>query len=214
MSRKRAKVPPPPSVLDWSDHHLAAFEDELFRIYRTAGNYPVEWNTFREYGPVPTSRWDPHPLPSGIHPSHAIMYCACSLPTALAEAFQDARHVDLVANSPRLTIWKPSRPLTLLNLTSTSSWTLQNGAAHSLNSLQDIALSQEWARAIFAADIDDELDGLLVESTMTGYDSVVLFKPAEESLPVAPIADAPLAAQHARLLIKAAAKEIGYSVDG
>lgn len=209
MNRASTRVPPPPEALSWSTRDLVRRESELYRIYRAGGPHPAKWNDFRQYGPVATCRWDPHPEPAGIHQDFAVMYCAASLATALAEVFQDSKIVTTSSGDlPRLTIWEPTRPLVLLNLD--SLWPIRSGAAHSLNSLADLDLSRQWARAISLSDNAKELDGLRVQSTWTGEEMVVLFASAQSALPVSPEVDTSLNADGIRSFVQSAAEEIHF----
>jgi hypothetical protein len=179
----------------------------LWRVHRTAGGHVVGWNELRRYGPLPTMRFDPHPLPLGTH-GEGVLYAATDLATALAEVFQGTRIIDLSSNRPRLTAWTPTRPLRLLN--STDKWALRNGGASALASAPR-GTGRAWARAIHAAWPD--LDGLWTISTMTGQPNVVLWNPAIDSFPAAPAFSRPLADPLVRGIVRRiAAEDLHYGV--
>lgn len=183
----------------------------LWRIHRTAGEYPSAWNAFRTYGPLPTMRWDPHPGPVGEHPGSGVLYTATDLRTAVAEVFQTQRRIDPMGAGISATTFVPTRPLRLLALLAEDSpWLLRHGASHSLMAAPRDTC-RAWAREIARAEPSDgqgPVDGLWTESTMTGRPMVVLFDRAATALPEAPRASALLAAP----LMMAALADISASL--
>ncbi|WP_366179926.1 RES family NAD+ phosphorylase [Actinomyces timonensis] len=176
---------------------ILPYQDLLWRVHRTAGEYPSAWNGFRSYGPLTTMRWDPHPGPRGDHPGHGVLYAATDLRTAVAEFFQAQRRVDPMRAGVAATTFVPVRPLRLLALLAEdSSWLLRSGASHSLMAAPR-GTCRAWAREIARAEPADgqgPVDGLWAESTMTGCPMVVLFERAASALPEAPRDSALLAA--------------------
>jgi RES domain-containing protein len=147
----------------------------------------LAWNQLRTFGPIPTMRYDPHSEPTGMS-AEGVLYTATSLATALAETFQATRVVDSRSFAPQVTAWTPTRDLRLLDLT--GIWALRNGAAFSLATAPK-STCRAWARQIRATWPD--LDGLWTPSTMTGGANVVLWNPAQTSLPASPDFSRPLA---------------------
>src|SRR3954454_12504013 len=92
----------------------------LARIHRASGEHPTQWREFRTVGPLATARFDPHPHPADRLPAAApgfgLLYVGLSLHTALAEAFQATRVVDRYGGSPWMAVFRPPRPLHLLDL--------------------------------------------------------------------------------------------------
>ena len=180
---------------------------ELVRIVFAASRFPLPWGEMRTWGPHPRCRWDPHPLPTGEHPDCGVLYTAGDLLTCAAEVFADTRVIDTRSDMPLLQVWEATRPLRLLDLTST--WALRNGASVSLDSAPR-STCQAWARAI-QIQLPD-IDGLRARSTMTGGEMTVLFSPARNSLPALPRDTAPLADATLYALLKALAPDIGYEI--
>lgn len=178
----------------------------LWRITMSAGRHPAAWNALRAFGPI-DSRWDPHDPPPRDQPSRAVAYTAVDIPTVVAEVFQDSREVFLRDDAPYLTGYFPTRSLSLLELTGT--WAVRNGAAASLTSGDDRAVTQAWARAIL--DEWPDLDGLWTPSTYTGRPVVVLFPNARDAIPSAPVFSRPLTQPDTHNLVHKAAQEIGYT---
>ncbi|MGO3796810.1 MAG: RES domain-containing protein [Pauljensenia sp.] len=107
------------------------FQEVLWRFHRTRGPHSVAWDALREYGLLPTTRYDPQPAPAGLH-SEGVTYAAVDLATALAEVFQVTRVVDTTSWAPQATAWVPRRPLRLSE-PDTETWALRNGAALALS---------------------------------------------------------------------------------
>ena len=193
MRAKNPRTPPGPLTYEPGDIH--ALQTPLWRIHRVSGPHPSRWDDLRQYGPVSSMRWDPHPAPAGVHKGVGVSYASPYLDTAVAEAFQNERMVTL-SGERALVGWVPVRPLRLLGVT--GEWTIRNGASASLNSACR-STCREWARIIHQT--WPELDGLLVTSTMTGKASVVLFTPAASSFPASPALSTTLDQQTAANLI-------------
>ena len=108
-------------------------------------------------------------------------YAATDVVTCLAEVFAASRVVDVGRRAPYLTGWRPTRVLTLLDLTET--WPIRNGASHLLTSGPK-SVCRAWARAVDTEWPD--LDGLWSVSTMTGRPMVTLFTAAADAFPRRP----------------------------
>jgi hypothetical protein len=140
------------------------------------------WNEFREYGPISTCRFDPHPDgPPRRHQGVGVLYAAAALPTALAEVYQTTRVIDCVSGSPAATAFRFRRAVRLLDLT--GDWPLRVGSSHVINTGRRAA-SRAWARA-FLTEWPD-LDGLWHTSSLTGRPCVTLYRGAADALPASP----------------------------
>lgn len=175
---------------------------------RTSGRHALPWNELRSWGPVHHMRWDPHLLPPTEQPERAVMYTATDVLTAVAEVFQHDRYVDVHSEEPFLIGFTPTRGLKLLDLTGT--WFLRSGSTASQTSAPRTAC-RAWARRI--AESYPHLDGLWVLSSVTHRPVVVLFPPARSALPSEPEFSRALATGETRLVVQAAASEIGYDLD-
>lgn len=186
---------------------MVSFARPLWRLRTTHGPHPLAWDELREYGPLLTMRWDPHPDPVQVHPGVGVSYAAPDIVTVVAEVFQKTRRVVASTSALELVGWQPVRPLQLLDLTGT--WLLRNRAAHSLTG-GPRATCRGWARAIYATWPD--LDGLVVTSTWTGKPMLVLFTQAQSSFPTLPafsrLASDPLGSS----LLTLAARELSWPV--
>ena len=170
----------PPGTLTIEARDLVELSSPLWRVHTVTGPHALRWDELRHFGPALTMRWDPHPPPPAMHAAHAVSYTALDPTTAFAEVFQRTRAI-VVASDRALVGWQPSRPLTLLDLT--GDWALRNGASASLFAAPK-STTRAWAAAIHRQ--RPELGGLLVPSTMTGKEMVVLFAPAADSFPAFP----------------------------
>lgn len=179
----------------------------LRRFIRTSGDHVLPWNQLRTYGPIPSMRGDHHPTPMADHRPVGVLYTGLDLATIAAEVYQSTRTVDVTSGDPQLLVWTPTRPLRLLDLT--PLWALRNGASHSLNAAPRTTC-RALAQAIHAAWPD--LDGLRVESTMTGAQNVVLTERAADSFPDSPATIREL--RHPSLLatLTVIADQIGYGI--
>jgi hypothetical protein len=182
----------------------------LARIHRAGGTHPSQWRDFRTVGPVSSARFDPHPLTAdgtaASSPGHGVLYAGLSLRTALAEAFQAARVVDRRTGAPWLVVFRPTRPLHLLDLAGT--WPTRAGASQAISSgPRDRA--RAWAREIFAA--YDDVDGLWYRSSMDGgAPAVCLWQRAADALPPQPWVHLPLDSPALALPVARACRRLGY----
>lgn len=201
-------LPPDPAELAFPPEHLRVVPAEtvLWRVHRTSGEHVVAWHHLRYWGPAVTMRFDPHEPPARVQEC-GVTYAALSVPTALAEVFQQTRVVNTRRGSPYLTAWSPARPLTLLDLTGT--WPTQAGASHAINTGRRDHC-RAWARAIHTARPD--LDGLWHRSSMTDGDAVTLFTHAADSFPDRPRLSLPLDHPGLRGRLLAAVTQIGYRI--
>lgn len=203
----------------------------LTRIYRAGGAHPVEWHTFREYGPL-DGRFDPQPEPIGVHPGAGVLYTvlesrlsdagqrerhgeadpleeAVSGPfaAALLEVFQAQRMIRRSAGTPVLALFEVARPLHLLDLAD-SDWV---AVAHGNGAISagDRSRSREWARAIRAH--YPEIDGLVSASSLVPTARLAtLWEPARSAIPEHPLALIPLERDELTGVIDAIADRYGY----
>lgn len=201
-------LPPDPKELDFRPEHLrvVSLKTVLWRVHRTSGEHVVPWRQLRYWGPASTMRFDPHEPPPRVQ-DRGVSYAALSVPTALAEVFQQTRVINSRRGSPYLTAWSPARELTLLDLT--GDWPIQAGASYAINTARRDHC-RAWARAVHVARPD--LDGLWHHSSMTGGDAVTLFTHAADSFPDRPRLSLPLDHPGLRSHLLAAASQIAYSV--
>lgn len=206
------KVPlTPPESFVTRPSHLREYSGPLWRVYRSAGEHAGTWNALRHHGPVPGMRFDPHPLPPGDHPSVGVLYAATDAVTSLGETDQRRRVLDRVQNAPRLVGWRPSRPLTLLDLT--GQWPVRNGAAAAIQ-MGSKRATQAWARAI--EERLGSIDGLWHLSAITGKPVVTLFSRVERepAFPSRPSFDRALNDVTADAVVLVAAQRLGFPVLG
>lgn len=201
------KLPRRPGPLAIDDNDLVDWPRRtMVRIHGTIGPNTLPWHQLRHFGPT-ANRFDPHPPPPAVHPGFAVTYTAGNVDTALAEVFQRGRIIAPSApNSPYLTIWRPRRPLRLLDLQRT--WPIRAGASHVLNT-GPVPVCRQWAHAI--AVHPQYVDGVLYTSSMTGADAAALFLPAADSFPSSPELSLPLSDPGLVGVLVGAAHRIGYA---
>jgi hypothetical protein len=206
--RPKPKAPrTPPQQLIREPHDLADYTATLWRVHRTEGEHVLPWNTLRTFGPLPSTRWDPHPGPQPMSGAEGVLYAAVDVATSLAEVHQTTRVIDTRAGAATLIAWLPRRRLRLLDLSGT--WLLRNTASAALLATPR-STCRRWARAIYTT--WPELDGLYVPSTLTGRPNVVLWNAAADSIPAMPSFSRPLAHPLVWSIARAAAAEIGYYI--
>lgn len=178
---KNPARPRAPLTLEEKDLHTD--QGVLWRIHQLTGAHPSAWNSLREFGPVESFRWEPHPTTQQHHPGAGVSYTAQHYTTAFAEVFQDTRIIRL-SSRRTLTGWIPTRPLHLLDLMPGGDWALRNGAAASLPYAPK-NICRNWAQTIHA-ELGAQIDGLQAPSTITSEPMIVLFGRAAASFPEAP----------------------------
>lgn len=183
----------PGDVTEWSD--------KLLRIYASSGGYAANWSAFRYWGPAPRMRFDHQPGRPKAHKSRGISYTSGSwttpagdpidpLEVALLECYREKGIIDRHTDDPRYVLWKPTRPLRLLQL-SDGNWLARAGGNGALTSGGRI-VAREWSRAVY--DTYPDTDGLVWSSSvLTGGRSIALYERAETALPKAPLSDRALA---------------------
>lgn len=159
----------------------------IVRVYFSGGSYPSYWNTFRQFGPVATARFDhhrvnPNPPPEGmVQPDRGILYAAEEGPTCLVEVFQKTRIIHRTRNNPFLTIIKLSRDILLLDLL--SSWPTRVGSSMAINS-GPRPRARQWSRDIYEA--FPLIEGLRYGSSMAeNKPCFALFERTQKAIPKA-----------------------------
>lgn len=200
--------PPTPEVLYERGNPPPWAEDIpeiIWRVRRTRGGHPMQWNAFRSFGPLATARFDPHDPPARVQ-RESVAYFGATWPVCLAEVFQDTRVIDTRLGTPFITGVRPTRKLQLIDLR--GGWPLSIGASHHINTGRKDH-SRGWGRAMRRA--WPNADGL----ASTGIDAgtvVTLFAPAQGSLGSAPVFDRPLADEAIEVELATAAEAIGFDL--
>ncbi|WHP61125.1 RES family NAD+ phosphorylase [Arthrobacter sp. KFRI-F3372] len=176
----------------------------LWRVHSTSGAHVLPWNRIRTWGPVATSRWDPHPLPPGDCSPLGAAYLGEDVLTCLAEVFQTTRFVDVDRNAPYVTAFRTTREVKLADLR--GLWLTRAGAAVQI-AFQQKERTRAWARSIHEAWPD--LDGLIASSAVAGGRPVFTLW-ADDPMPAAPELSVPLNSPAIVDDIVAAVEEIGY----
>jgi hypothetical protein len=142
-------------------------------------------------------RFDHQPGRPKVHKSRGISYTAGTwttpagdqidpLEVAVLECYREAGIIDRHTDAPRYVLWKPTRPLRLLQL-SDGNWLARAGGNGALTSGGRI-VAREWSRAIY--NTYPAVDGLIWSSSvLTGGRSIALYERAETALPKAPLSD-------------------------
>lgn len=182
----------------------------LARVYASAGNHPTRWNQFRHFGPA-NSRFDHH-LPGRNGQARvqdrAVLYCAVSAVTCLAEVFQQTRRIDRVRGAPWLAVFEFARPVRLLDLG--GAWPTRAGASMAINTGSRVR-AREWAQCFYEA--FDDLDGIHYASSMHANQSaIVLNDRAAQALAPHPEFNRALADDAMLDVLKHAAAELGYGL--
>lgn len=196
----------PPNALVTGPGDFLEYDRALWRIYRTQGKHRQHWDELRDFGPLKSMRWDPHPEPAAAQPDWAVGYASPDVETAFAEVFQAARAIQLSA-AQALVGWMPTRTLHLLDLT--GQWLMNNGASSSLaGGRKDTC--RNWSHTIQSTWPD--LDGLLVPSSMNGKPSVVLYAHARDTFPTGPQVARPLNSPALAGIIRDAATQLQWPI--
>lgn len=178
---------------------------QLWRVYFRGGPYPVEWDTFRAFGPVRSGRFDHH-LPPPREQERRIYYCAPSLPTCLAETFQEERIIDVQQSNPWAVSFVTRRSLRLLDLC--GIWPTRAGASMAINSGPRYR-ARRWSQAIYEAYLD--ADGLWYASSMhANRPSIALYERAMGALPPTPQFHRALSDALLLPILRNAAYDLGY----
>ncbi|RIR12618.1 RES family NAD+ phosphorylase [Mycobacteroides abscessus] len=211
----RLPDPPPPAAqlreigIRDDEYRTITPEEVWWCVHRTEGEYVLAWNEFRQHGPH--LRFDPQPPPAGQHDGVGIWYGAHTPTIALAEAFQGDRTIDRRRGQPYLTGLRFTRPLHLIDITTTSAaaWATRAGGTYGL-STGPHSITQRWARRIVEAFPD--VDGLLYDSGFAGGPCIAAFGAAQTAMPPAPVLSLPLTHPGLASRIATAAHRLGYLI--
>jgi hypothetical protein len=183
----------------------------LYRIYFRGGGHPGGWNRFRDFGPLPSARFDHHLEPPRVQ-ERAILYAAVggeAVATCVAEAFQEGRLVDTRLREPQLAAFSLAEDVPLLSLR--GRWPTRAGASANINS-GPRPRCRRWSRAIYEA-YDADVFGLLYASSMNGNrPAVALYERAASALPVAPDSNRSLSDAALFLPLERIASSLGYDL--
>lgn len=190
------------------------------RIYAAGGDYPIQWNEFRAWGPT-CARFDHQPSPRRVHPTRRVSYVAPVvldrrgdiypvLKTCLAECFTNRRIVETKRDDPYYCLFRIARPLKLLDLSDTD-WVSWAGANTAIASGPHGA-ARTWSRAIYRTYTD--IDGMMYASSNTAAGrAIVLWERAEDAVPTYPDFNEPLSHIGLKPAVETFAFELGLDLD-
>ncbi len=209
-----AKLPRPPEIGNLrarrTDVKTIPAGTTLARIYFTAGAHPARWDEFRAYGPA-NGRFDHHLTDSegaSRIQDRAVLYCAASILTCVAEVFQKPRRIDRIRDAPWLVVFELERDLRLIDLT--GALPTRIGASMAINSGSRVR-AREWARRLY--DAFDDLHGMWYASSMhANQPAIALNERARGALPGFPSFNRALADDTLLNPLKFAAIELGYGL--
>lgn len=192
-------------ALGYEKKKLHAGDMPLWRVHFTRSEHVVPWNHLRTWGPVPSSRWEPHPLPPADAAPLGAAYLGEDVLTCLAEVFQLTRFVDVDRDAPYVTALSLRREIELVDVT--GGWLLAAGGSSSV-AFGEKERTRAWARAIHEAWPD--VDGVYSLSTRDSSRKVVTLW-TEEAFPQDPDFSQPLNSPAILHDIVTAAAQIGYT---
>lgn len=183
------KLPNPPARFSVpGNFHGCSVGSRLWRIYFRSGKHPTRWDELRHFGPT-SSRFDHHTLPKRVQTS-GIAYATIgrdAILTALAEVFQDTRHVDRRYHEPWLVAFDLDASVTLLD--TGGRWPVRAGGNMAINS-GSRAKARAWSRAIYQSYLN--ADGIWYPSSITNLRCAALYERASHALPKTPVFNEPL----------------------
>ena len=183
------RLPDPPSEFTVpAILHTCTAGSKLWRIYYAGGPHPTRWNLFRYYGPTP-SRFDHHTDPPRIQ-SKGILYATSgndAILTALAESFQDKRHIDRRRREPWLVAFDLCADLTLLDVC--GLWPVTAGGNMAINS-GSREQAREWSKSIYHS--YGTVQGIWYPSSITSFFCAALYERAGSAIPMNPVLHKPL----------------------
>jgi hypothetical protein len=200
-------LPPPAGTLRhikepvWADD----VPEVLWRIRPTKGPHPYPWNGFRDFGPLPSARFDPHRPPPHVQ-IETVAYFGVDWHVCLAEVFQQTRIIDPHTNDVFLTGIQLDRAIRLIDLR--GSWPITVGASHHINTGRKDHC-RAWARALRQA--WPHADGLASVGVNAGT-VVTLYNPAKDALGRAAVFDRPLADAAIENHLATAAEHINFDL--
>jgi RES domain len=218
------KLPPPDTRLfpELVAGHVKLIDSDRLvgRLHATSGRHPLRWDEFRRYGPT-SARLDHQPAPRGVHPSRAVMYAAPALDTGdpspllrtcVAEVFRDRGAIELRRGSPYYVLWRPTRPLRVLDVADSDWVTLAGGNGAISTGLRSVA--RDWSRAIYRHYSGSRaVDGILYSSShIPPARNIVLFERATRALPRHPELNVPLTHLALRAELEHYASQLGLEL--
>lgn len=204
-----SKVSRSVGTITLTDDVLTQFDEELWRVYASAGAHPALWNQMREFGPLSEMRFDPHRFGAPrLQPGIGVYYAATEAVTALAESYSREKVIDRGTKSPVMTRWAPTRPLTLVDLTSTAITQISVAAVQMTGT---VTRSRAFARALYKQHGAD-IDGIRSRSSVNNGINVILFSRGMSAFPSLPALDSPLASAYGTRLVVQSAKHLGWGV--
>ncbi len=148
------KLPLPPSAEEIRrippETKLLPVGTVLARISFAGGAHPVQWNTFKNFGPG-NGRFDHHLANAAGEArgqQRSIFYFAANALTCFAEVFQDTRRIDRFRNAPWLAVFELNQECRLLDLT--GAYTTRVGASMAINT-GNRRTARLWAREFYEA---------------------------------------------------------------
>jgi hypothetical protein len=174
------ELPDPPERFSVDEVlRVCAKDTQLVRIYFRKGKYPSLWNEFRQFGPT-SSRFDHHTEPKRAQ-TRAILYAATgahAVLTALAEVFQNTRHIDRTRDEPWLAVFKLDTAVRLLD--TGTGWPVRAGGNMAINS-GSREKARAWSRVIY--DSYPVVEGIWYPSSITNHECLALYERGAHALP-------------------------------
>ena len=165
------------------------------------------WSTFRDTGPIPSTRFDHH-LEDRTSP-RSILYAADDPTTCLVEVFQETRVIDPFTNAPCLAEFAFHADLRLLDVA--GPWITRAGGSMAINSgVRDTA--RDWSRAIY--DAFPDIHGLrYASSTHANRPCYAIYERAAPLLARGRAFDEPLSHPELEPLLSHAVYTLGYELE-
>lgn len=187
------RLGPPPHAMPRlrpADVHKISAGQFVGRVFFAAGPHPAVWDSFRNFGPVASMRFDHHPAPTRVHPVRAIAYAAPSqtsdgraidpLETCVLECFSSTRTIDTRFNEPWFVLWRAARPIPVLDMVD-SAWIVRAGGNAAISSGAR-SMARRWSKAVYRA--YPSVAGIYFESSnLPSSRGVALYERAQSALP-------------------------------
>lgn len=188
--------------------------EQVVRVHRLAGAFPMAWSDLRSWGPTPHGRFDHQPEPPRRHPTRSVAYGTIgerAVVTALAETFAGNTHIrpiDRHTDARHISVFALTREVTLLDLE--SAWLARAGGNRAVTS-GPRRTARAWARAVYRH--HPAIEGLVWRSSVYPPGRcVVLWDRAADAWPSRPLASRALSDPSLMGVIADAAVELGVGV--
>ena len=181
----------------------------LWRVYFRGGSHPTRWNEFRHVGPL-DSRFDHHEDSGSTDQSRSVLYAAGSPVTCLAEVFQKTRTIHRADRDGWLVAFELAASVEALDLT--GGFVTRAGASMGLMT-GPRSVGRNWARGFYEA--FPLLQGFKYPSSMHGNQPAFVLNDRAEAagvLPPQPVFHRALADPAMLVVMKNAARELGYAL--